>query len=99
MYQISFNIGVWAGVIENIVVGSYLLPDRLTAQRYLDFLENIVPGLLQDVLLAMRQRLWFQHAGESVHLGEDVRGWLKVTYPGKLLDAEDRLHGLLGRRI
>jgi hypothetical protein len=31
----------------------------LTAQRYRDFLENVLPWLLEDVPLAVRQRLWF----------------------------------------
>jgi hypothetical protein len=41
-------------------VGPYLLPDRLTAQRYCDFMETVLPGLLEDVPPAVRQRLWFR---------------------------------------
>jgi hypothetical protein len=37
-------------------MGPYLLPDRLTAQLYHDFLETVTPGLLEDVPLAVRQR-------------------------------------------
>jgi hypothetical protein len=51
----------------------HLLPDRLTAQRYRDFLETILLGLLADVSLAVRQRLWFQHDGAPAHCGEDAR--------------------------
>jgi hypothetical protein len=64
-------------------VGPYLLPDRLTAQRYRDFLETVLPGLLEDVPLAVRQSLWFQHDGAPAHCGEDVRQWLNATYPGR----------------
>jgi hypothetical protein len=64
-------------------VGPYLLPDRLTTQRYRDFLETVVPGLLEDVPLAVTQRLWFQHDRAPVHYGEDVRQWLNATYPGR----------------
>jgi hypothetical protein len=39
----------------------YLLPDRLTARRYRDFLETVLPGPLEDVPQAVRQKLWFQH--------------------------------------
>jgi hypothetical protein len=45
-YQVRFSVSVWAGIVRNIVVGPYLLPDRLTAQRYRDFLETVLPGLL-----------------------------------------------------
>jgi hypothetical protein len=55
----------------------------MTAQRYCDFLEIVVLGLLKDVPLAVRQRLWFEHNGAVAHYGEDVQQWLKATYPGR----------------
>jgi hypothetical protein len=54
-----FGVNVWAGFVGNIVLGPYLLPDRPTAQRCREFLETVLPGLLEDVPLAVRQRLWF----------------------------------------
>jgi hypothetical protein len=60
-YKVRFSVIVWAGIVGDIVVGLYLLPDRLTAQRYRDFLETLLPGLLEDVPLAVRQHLRFQH--------------------------------------
>jgi hypothetical protein len=63
-----------AGIIRAIVMGSYLLPDRLAAQQYCDFIETVLLGLPEDVSLAVRQSLWFQHNGASTHYGEDV--WL-----------------------
>jgi hypothetical protein len=47
---------------RDIAVGPYLLPERLTAQRYRDILETVLPGLLEDVPLSVRQGLWFQRA-------------------------------------
>jgi hypothetical protein len=66
-YQVRFSVSVWAGIVGDIVVGLYLLPDRLTAQRYRDFLETVLPGLFEDVPLAVRQWLWFQHDGAPAH--------------------------------
>jgi hypothetical protein len=43
----------------------FLLPDRLDGS---DFLETVLPGLL-----AVGQRLWFQHDGAPTHYGEDIR--------------------------
>jgi hypothetical protein len=82
-YQVRFIVSVWAGIVGDIVVGPYLLPDKLTAQQYRDFLETVLPGLLQDVPLAVRQRLWFQHDGAPAHYGEDIWQWLNETYPGR----------------
>jgi hypothetical protein len=50
-YQVCFSVSVWAAIFGDIAVGPYLLPDRLTAQRYRDFLETFLPGLLEDVPL------------------------------------------------
>jgi hypothetical protein len=72
-YQAHFSISGWAGVIRDIVVGPYLLPDGLTAQYHV-FLENVVPGLLDDVPLAVRQMLWFQHDGAPVHHEDSSSG-------------------------
>jgi hypothetical protein len=38
-----------------------------------DFLETVLPTMLEDVSLALRQRLWFQNDGAPAHYGEDVR--------------------------
>jgi hypothetical protein len=64
-------------------VGPYLLRDKLIAQRCSGFLETVLPGLLEDVPVAVRQRLLFQHDGAPAHYGEDVRKWLNATYPGR----------------
>jgi hypothetical protein len=49
-----------------------LLPDRLSAQQYHDFLETVILGLLEGVPLSVRQRLWFQHNGTPLYYGDDV---------------------------
>jgi hypothetical protein len=51
-------------------VGPCLLPDRPTAQRYNDFLRAVQPGLVEDVPLAVRQKLWFQHNGAPGTVGK-----------------------------
>jgi hypothetical protein len=57
-----------------------VLTDRLTDQRYRDFLKNVLPVLLEGVPQAVRQTLWFQNNGAPAHCGEDVRRWLNATY-------------------
>jgi hypothetical protein len=72
-YRWPVRVSVWAGIVGDVVMGAHLLPDGLTTQRYLDFLETALPGLHEDVPLAVRQMLWFQHVGAPAHSGEDVR--------------------------
>jgi hypothetical protein len=52
-----FSVGIHAGIMEDTVVGPYMLPDRMSAQRYHNFLESVQSELLEAVL----RRVWFQH--------------------------------------
>jgi hypothetical protein len=53
-YQDRFSVSVWAGIVVDIVVSPDLISDRLNAQRNRYFLETVLPGLLEDVPLAVR---------------------------------------------
>jgi hypothetical protein len=37
-YQVCFSVSVCAGIVGDVVMGPNLLLDRLTAQRYCDFM-------------------------------------------------------------
>jgi ferric iron reductase protein FhuF len=52
--RVRFVISVWAEIIAAIVVSPYLLPNRLTAQRYRDFVESVLTELPEDVPLSVR---------------------------------------------
>ena len=41
--------------------------DRMTGQNYLDFLQNELPKQLEDVPLATRIAMYFQHDGAPSH--------------------------------
>jgi hypothetical protein len=88
--MLSANVGIKSAsasafglVSSGTLSWARLLPDRLTVQRYRDFLETVLPGLFEDVPLVVRQKLWFQHDGAPAHCGKDVRQWLNATYPGR----------------
>jgi hypothetical protein len=80
---VRFSVSAWAGAVGDTDVEPYLLPDRLSAQRYRELLETVLSGLLEDVPPAVRQRLWFQNDGAPAHYRKDVRHWFNATYPGR----------------
>ncbi|GFT45409.1 uncharacterized protein TNCV_348881 [Trichonephila clavipes] len=43
-----FLVNVWAGILGDHLIGPYILPDRLTGPRYLIFLEQVLPELLDS---------------------------------------------------
>jgi hypothetical protein len=66
VHQVHFGVNVWALTINDVAIDFYILPDRLTGQQF-DFLETVLSGLLEDVLQAVRQRLWFQYDEVPAH--------------------------------
>jgi len=45
------------------MIGLVILDERMTGQNYLDFLQNELPKQLEDVPLAARIAMYFQHDG------------------------------------
>ncbi|CAH1964393.1 unnamed protein product [Acanthoscelides obtectus] len=59
-FQQTFSVNVWAGMVNGMLIGPFILPNRLDGMQYLDFLRNILPSLLEDVPLSWcRQRIVF----------------------------------------
>ena len=58
-----------AGIVNDPLVGLYLLPNRLNAAQYLQFLNNVLEEQLNvEVPLAKRVRMWYLHVGAPPHL-------------------------------
>ena len=66
------TVSTWAGFLDGCVIGPYLLPSNLTGDAYLNFLEHILHGLLEDMPLHGHQNMWFQHDGTPPHFTRAV---------------------------
>lgn len=56
-----------------IEIYCFLYLFRLSGVEYLNFLENDLPNLLEDVPLLQRQNMYFLHDGAPAHFAIDVR--------------------------
>jgi hypothetical protein len=72
-HQHRFGINLWAGVIDNNLVGPFTLPARVNAENFLQFLQNDFQVLLEDLPLAILRQMWLQMDGASPHFGRIVR--------------------------
>jgi Transposase. len=79
-FQQQFSVNVWAGVIGDHVIGPHFLPPRLNGETYRQFLAETLPGLLEDVLLATRNDMWFMHDGAPAHFSLAARQHLNDTF-------------------
>lgn len=84
-FQHNFSLNVWAGIIGNRLIGPIFLP-RLDARVYLDFLEDQLPEILEDVPLDVRQEMWYMHDGAPAHSAGVVQELLNRRYPHRWID-------------
>lgn len=79
--QVRWSINVWCGILNNTLIGPYFYEGTLTGVRYLDFLENILPLLLENVPLRTRECMWVQQDGAPPHNSNIVKDYLNNTFP------------------
>lgn len=70
-------------MIDDHLTGPYFLPQRLTGDSYLNFLQEELPVLLEEIPLQLRQHLWFMHYGAPAHFSIDVRNHLDAVYANR----------------
>jgi hypothetical protein len=68
-HQQQFSMNVLAGIVRDCLLGPHVLPHQFTGNPYWDFLVHDLPELLEDVLVAVRARMWSMHDGASAHFG------------------------------
>ncbi|XP_058805571.1 kinesin-related protein 4-like [Phymastichus coffea] len=73
---------MWTGLIGNQIIGPVQLPNPLNAVNYLEFLQDILPGLLDGVPEELQENLIFMHDGAPAHTAVNVRNYLDQVYGG-----------------
>lgn len=79
-HQHRWSLNVWCGIINGQIIGPYFFEGTLTAVRYLDFLQNDLPILLENLDLDTRRRMWFQQDGAPAHWARVVRNHLNEAF-------------------
>ena len=64
----------------NHIIGPVYFPPRLKSTDYLDFLQNSLKLLLEDLPLALTRSIVFQHDGCPVHTSRIVKDFLNQKY-------------------
>ena len=82
-FQQCFSVNVWCAVLDDQLIGSFILEGRLTGEAYLRFLQEELPRLLEDVPLNKRGRMYFQHDGAPPYSSREVRNILNYRFPGR----------------
>ena len=72
---------MWCAVLDDQLIGPFILEVHLTGEAYLRFLQEELPRLLEDVPLNKRGRMYFQHDGAPPHSSCEVRNFLNYCFP------------------
>ena len=56
-FQHSWSVNCWCGIVGDHVIRSYFFEGRLTGEVYAKFLQNVLPQLMEDVLLSCCHRV------------------------------------------
>lgn len=79
--QTRWSLNVWGGIVGDYIIGPYFFEGRVNGQIYLEFLENELQQLLEDVPLNIRQQMWLLHDGAPVHHTQQVIAYLNDRFP------------------
>jgi hypothetical protein len=61
----------------------YVIEDRISGAQYLNFLQETLPILMDDLPLNVHQDMWYQFDGALAHFTRPVHYWLNHNYLGK----------------
>ena len=71
---------MWAGTVNDFLIDPYILPKRLIGESYHNSLKQMLPELLQDVPIAIRNLIWFQHDGTPAKFSADMSAYMKDMF-------------------
>lgn len=82
-HQNRWSVNLWCGVLGDRIIGPFVFDGHLNGESYLNFLQNDLPNLLEDIPLDVRASMWYQHDGCPSHYSQRVRDFLNVRYPNR----------------
>lgn len=79
-FQNVWGINVWCGIIDGQIIGPKFYEGTLNGLRYLNFLQDELPQLMEDVPLDIRRSMIIQQDGAPPHNARIVTQYLEDAY-------------------
>lgn len=79
-FQERFGFNCWLGVIGDRILGPIIFEGHLTGERYLNFLENEIDQLIDNLPLANYVDIFFQQDGAPPHNTREVTRYLNTRF-------------------
>jgi len=81
--QHRWSLNVWCGIVNGYLIGPYFFDGNVNQHNFLELLRDHLTGLLEDVDLETRRRMWIQLDGATPHFARIVRTFLNEQYPNR----------------
>ncbi|OXU18581.1 hypothetical protein TSAR_000267 [Trichomalopsis sarcophagae] len=78
--QHRWSLNVWCGIVNGYVIGPYFFNGNFNQPNFLEFLRAHLPGLLEDIDLETRQRMWVQLDRAPPYFARIVRTFFNERY-------------------
>lgn len=82
--QYPRKVNVWVGILGPHIVGPFFLDENLTAERYLQLLEEDVAPAVTEVARE-NEEIWFQMDGCPAHNAHVVREFLNYSFDNHVI--------------
>lgn len=82
-FQVAWGVNVWCGLFNGHLIGPYFYQGTLSGERYLNFLQNELPLLLENIPINERASMWWQQDGAPPHFARQVTTYLDATFPAR----------------
>lgn len=79
-HQVRFSLNVWAGIVNDRLIGPVFIEGHLTGSSYLEMLRTVISELLEEVPLSMIHDMYYQHDGCPAHYANAVRAYLNNEF-------------------
>lgn len=89
--QQRWKIIVWAGIVGDQLIGPHIFEENLNGERYLNFLRNVLPGLLANNPI-QRRYMWWQQDGAPPHNTVAVQQCLNEYFPNRWIGTRGRFN-------
>lgn len=81
--QHKWSLNVWGAILGTHVIGPHFFDQHINGESYLNFLENDLLTLLENVPRNVIENLWVQHDGAPPHYSLRVRQFLNNQFPNR----------------
>lgn len=87
--QYAQRVNVWAGIIDQHIIGPIRIQGSLTGPKYLDLLQNDISERLAD--LQVDRPIWYLQDGCPAHNYQPAISFLRDSFPGQVIGTDEPL--------